>query len=277
MSPLSRNDLSIVLSPASAALLSSGTKLTLRGTEHAIFDRAVIPSANRGEMLWSGALEALGAALPRFARHGMQATVILSNHFVSYVLVPWYDNLSDEDEIAHAQHCFKELYGDTADGWEVRVSPNSAGLPALASAVDTRLLDELHGMLEGAGLSIKSIQPHLMAAFNCCRHSLQGRNAWFALLEPGNLCLGILQKGQFSWMRKMRIGNAWNEELSMHLEREAYLAEGGGVTNDVLLWAPQHENRDTPGLARWNIQYLRPSMKQGGHQMCDELRIGGIE
>ncbi len=277
MSPLSRNSLTIILSPGCAALQSTEKKLTLRGMAHTLLDRAVAHSASEGEMLWMGALEALGSVLPRFAMRGMHASVILSNHFVQYILVPWCDDLSDDDEIAHAQHCFRELYGDIADGWEVRVSPNSIGAPALASAVDGRLLGELRGMLVGAGLSVKSIRPHLMAAFNCCRDSLQGRNAWFALLEPGNLCLATLQGGQLSWLRKVRIGNAWHEELSRHLERETYLANNGAATNDVLLWAPQHEARSIPALARWNIQQLKPNPLRGRHPLCDELQMGGIE
>ncbi len=277
MSPLSRNELSIVFSPGSVALLSTGRKLTLRGAEHRTFDRVVIHPAGEGDALWGGALEALGPVLPRFAARGMQASVVLSNHFVQYLLVPWCDNLSDDEEIAHARHCFKEMYGDAADGWDVRVSPNSIGAPAMASAVDTRLLDELRGMLQGAGLNVASIRPHLMVAFNCCSQAFHGRNTWFALLEPGNLCLAFLQEGKFSWMRKIRIGGAWREELARHLEREAYLADGDVVTHDVLLWAPQHEVRDMPVLARWNIQHLQPPAKSGRHQMCDELRTGDIK
>ncbi len=277
MSLLSHNRLTIVLTPGRVALLSHGRRMTLRGVQHTVLDREHVASVAEGEMPWSGALQALGAALPRFARQDIQASVILANHFVDYTLVPWCDNLSDEDEIAHARHCFRQLYGDAAEGWEVRVSPNSTGAPALASAVDARLLEELRTLMHDARLGIESIQPHLMVAFNSCRDSLAGLDAWFALLEPGNLCLSIIQDGQFSWMRKMRIGKAWREELPRHLEREAYLAQGATAISDVLLWAPQHEDGDIPRHARWNIRHVRPGPKSGGLGVFDGLRKGGTE
>jgi hypothetical protein len=100
-----------------------------------------------------------------------------------------------------------------------------------------------------------------MTAYNSCRHSLQGRSAWVALLEPGNLCLALLQKGQLVWIRKLRIGEAWDEELPALLEREQLLADSEETMNEVLLWAPHLEDRDIPAVGRWNIRHLHPGME----------------
>jgi hypothetical protein len=222
------------------------------------------------DLPWSGALKTLTTALPFFARHNMKVTVILSNHFVHYLLVPWCDKLGGEkEEMAYARHCFGEVYGHAADAWELRLSPDKAGAPALASAVDNRLLDELRGLLATAGVNIKSIQPHLMAAHNICHANLQGRNAWLALLEPGNLCLAMLQQGQWTWMRKLHIGDVWHEELPAILEREECLAGAEAAVNDVLLWMPHlHEkqkvesNKNLVG-GRWQFEHLKASLKYG--------------
>lgn len=267
MSLLSHNDLNVTLLPEHVSLVSTRNRLTLHGVEKKITARTEIKATPGGDTLWSGAVSELSTALLDFQRNDMRANIVLSNYFVNYAIVPWCEGLSDADEIPYAQHCFRDMYGNAADGWEVRVSPNSTGAPALASAVDARLLEELRGVMERMHVSIRSIQPHMMAAFNCCQRALQGRDAWFALLEPGNLCLAAMRKGQFFRVRKMRIGSAWREELFRILERENYLACSEDVGEDVFLWAPQYEEADIsvdmPSGSKWDIQYLKPDSKYG--------------
>lgn len=265
MSLLSRNELDIVLCPERIALLHSERKLTLRGYRNDIHAERNIQceTAADAEMPWHNAIKTLGVTLPSLVQRKMSVNVTLSNHFMRYLLVPWFDNMSDEDELVFARHCFREMYGSAADSWSVRISPGKPGVAALASAVDTSLLEELHGLLEGMSLDIKSIQPHLMVAFNGCRARLEGRSAWIAFLEPGNLCLAALQKGQLVWIRKLRIGDAWQEELSAILEREAYLVEAEVAGDDVLLWAPHLADMEIPAEGRWKIQHLKPDMKPG--------------
>ena len=269
MSLLSHSELCIVIYPKQLVMLNATAKLTPRGLRRYVHATARIPcEAGGGDKPWSGAIGTLATALPSFARRNMKVTVILSNHFVHYALIPWCDKLNDEgEEMAYARHCFEEVYGDAADAWELRLNPDKAGVPALASAVDKELLDELRGLLGRAGVDIRSIQPHLMAAHNICHASLHGRSAWLALLEPGNLCLAMLQKGQWAWMRKMRIGEAWHEELPMILEREECLAGAGAAVGEVLMWAPHlHEKHlsdgsRTPAGGRWQFRHLKVSPK----------------
>jgi hypothetical protein len=272
VSLLSHSELCIVIYPEQLVLLNAAGKLTPRGIKRHVHAQANIPcsAASDGDMPWSGAIRTLATSLPFFAKRHMKVTVILSNQFMHYILVPWCDKLgSEKEEMAYARHCFVEVYGDIADAWELRLSPDKAGVPALASAVDKKLLDELRGLLGSAGVVIKSIQPHMMAAHNICHDSLSGRSAWLALLEPGNLCLAMLQKGQWAWMRKMRIGEAWHEELPMILEREECLVGAEAAVNEVLLWAPHlHEKQSLadsriPASRRWQFQHLKTSQKYG--------------
>lgn len=265
MSLLSRNELGIVLCPERIALLHTERKLTLRGYQSDVHAQRDIPceTAADAEMPWHNAVKTLEMTLPALIKCKMEVNVTLSNHFIRYLLVPWFDKMSDEEELVFAQHCFREMYGNASDSWSVRVSPGKPGVAALASAVDTSLLEELHGLLKGMSLDIMSIQPHLMVAFNGCRAKLKGRSAWVAFLEPGNLCLAALQKGQLVWIRKLRIGNAWQEELSAILEREAYLVDAEVAGDEVLLWAPHLADMDIPAKGRWKIQHLKPDIKPG--------------
>lgn len=265
MSLLSRNELGVVLYPEQIAFLHTGHKLTLRGRRTETRNDNVIPceTAVESEMPWQNAIRTLEAALPSIIQGKPAVSVTLSNHFMRYLLVPWLDNMSEEEEMAFARHCFRETYGNTADSWSVRISPGRAGVATLASAVDTRLLEELRESVIRLGLKIKSIQPHLMSAFNSCSRSLEGRSAWLALLEPGSLCLAALQKGQLSWIRTLRISDAWNEELSTILQREVYLADTGMDMEEVFLWAPHIEAMNIQSVGRWKFEQTQSSEKSG--------------
>src|SRR5512142_304750 len=89
VSLLSRNKLTIVLRPGQIGLQRSARKFTLRGSKLELLGQQIIAAETDGEAPWSGSLAALARALPGFVWKDMQATVVLSNHFVQYVLVPW--------------------------------------------------------------------------------------------------------------------------------------------------------------------------------------------
>lgn len=267
MSLLSRSELRIALHPERIELHRSGRKLTLQGYQRHVDDKAIIPCAPGADAArpWNSALQTLETNLPSFVEPGTEVSVILSNHFMHYLLVPWLSKLSDEEEMVFARHCFKEMYGSAAESWSVRTSPGPAGVATVASAVDTRLLEELRALLGRMGLDIKSIQPDLMEAYNNCQDVLEGRDAWIALLEPGSLCLAVLRKGQLTWIRNLRIGDVWHEELPTLLEREAYLADAEAAMDDVFLWAPYLESTEIPAVERWKIWHLQamPTLRRG--------------
>lgn len=265
MSLLSRNSLDIVLYPKQISLLRATRKLSLHGYETEVHARKLVDCETPadGEMPWHQSIRKLEMTLPAFVGFKSEVNVTLSNQFVQYLLVPWVDEMSDEEEMVFAQQCFRDIYGDAVDSWSVRVSPGRAGAASLACAVDTSLLDELRGSLKQMDLDIKSIQPYLMEVLNSCQSTLEGRSAWVALLEPGSLCLAVLRKGQLEWIRKLPVGEARGEELQAILQREAYLADIGMEVNEVLLWAPYLQQLDIQSAGRWKIMRLPSSNKFG--------------
>lgn len=279
MSLWSRNELDIALSPGRIEMLHVERKLTLRGYQSRVRTSETIPCEipAAGEPAWSGALRMLEMKLASSIKSKADVSVTLSNHFMHYMLVPWFDEMNDEEEMVFARHCFSDVYGSAADSWSVRISPGKAGDAALASAVDSRLLEELRGLFKKTGFTVKSIQPRLMAAFNSCQAGLRGRSAWVALLEPGNLCLAVLRQGKIVWIRKLRIGEAWQEELSTILEREAYLSDAEVVSNELFLWAPHLEDSEMPELGRWKIQNLDPSLEPDRLQVTGGLQTLAVE
>lgn len=264
MSPLLRDELRVLLGPDQVVLVRVGRELTSRGLKHRVLAKTVEECAAvaSGEVSWDAAIKMLEAKLPGLADRRMFATVILSNHFMRYVMVPWSEALSDEaEEMAVARHCFRQVYGDAAESWELRLSPEPAVARQLASAVDGRLLALLRGLFEQAGVTLKSVQPYLMAVYNNCRASLQERSAWLVLFEPGCLCLALMQQGRLASVRTMRIGSDWHDSLPLILEREACLAESDTASEAVFLWAPGLGNAALPASGRWQMHNLQPVLR----------------
>jgi hypothetical protein len=255
-----RDEHRIVLHPDRVVLARMKRELSRHGLKRHVQAIHELPCVPAGDDLpWSGALRVLEAALPEFSGRKSYATVVLSNQFIRYALIPWSDALIDaKEEMAYARHSFSEMYGQDSGTWELRVSPGRGCTAQMASAVDARLLGSLRESLGRFAVNLKSIQPHLMLACNACHASLRGRSAWLAVLEHGNLCLALLQKGRWSWVRSMRIGSHWHEELPRLLEREAFNANVDSDINDVLLWAPEHEEAPLVLGGRWKIQNLQP-------------------
>ena len=160
---------------------------------------------------WQDAVVRLGAlgGKPR-------ATVILSNHFVRYAIVPWSDALSGEaEEQAYVRHHFAKVHGERARGWALRWSDNGAGT-RLCSAIDAELLAELKRALP----RLASVQPYLMAAVNRCRKAIPKSGAWLALVEDARACVALHADGGWRSVTNMRA--SWLELL----ERERLRAHG---------------------------------------------------
>ena len=163
-----------------------------------------------GSEPWQGALAAL-AALDKKRR----ATVILSNHFVRYAIVPWSEGLDTAaEEEAYVRHHFARIHGERAKAWALRWSDN--GDTRLASAIDQALLDALKQALP----RLASVQPHLMAAINRCRKSIPKNGAWLALVEGERACIALHAGGR--WRSVQNARGAWLDLL----ERERHRAEG---------------------------------------------------
>lgn len=264
MLPLWCDELSVEMTPGKLVLVRFGWKFGGRGLVKYIAAKSVVdcPPAKNGEPSWTAAISTIKSMLPELALRKSVASIILSNHFVHYTLVPWSDTLnSAAEEQAYARHCFKQLYGADADNWELRLSPDRVEQPQIASAVDKQLLASLHDAFAQNGIKIKSIKPRLMAAYNNCRHALNSSSGWFALYEVGSLCLALLQDGNWCSVRTFRTGQDWRNTLLLLLERESFLSESALESNTVYLWAPELDAAALPKFDKWQIHILNPEVQ----------------
>lgn len=260
MSPWPRKELRVVMCPDRMTLLPVRRTLTLRGLRHSIHDPHTLsfPTATEAQP-WGPALLALETALQSVAKGPAAVRVVLSNRFVRYAVVPWRAGLANaQEDLSYARHCFTKVYGKAASQWEMRLSRQPAEMPRVASAVDPDLLEGLRSVCQRSGVSLRSIQPHLMAAFNGARGQLRQRSAWLALPEPGHLCLALLHNGHWLRVRNLRIEGAWREQLPPILEREAFLADDPAVPHEVYVGTLDAGDPVLPEVGPWQFHALTP-------------------
>lgn len=186
------------------------------------------------------------------------AMVILSNHFVRFLVLPWNEAmLSGAEKMALVQHRFDEVYGEASSSWDFRLSEGSFGSPSIACAIPQELLSQLKALFEASPLHLKFVQPYLMTAFNACRSELGNDASWFVLAERDNICVGLLQDGQWSSIRLRHIVTDWFEEAMLMLEREALLAAGGNKHNKVFVLAPEMAGMTSINREPWSISRLK--------------------
>ena len=184
---------------------------------------------------WHGALEALkGVGFPR-----SRVTVVLSNHFVRYALVPWSAALATPaEEQAYLRHHFAKIHGERAKGWLYRASEGRRGEPRLASAVDGDLVAAIKQIFAGSKAKLVSVQPALMHVFNGARAAVpHPAGAWLVIAEPDRACVALHANGAFR-----AVQNAKGEWRAL-LERERYRVDGD-TTRRVLLAGAEAPSND---------------------------------
>lgn len=155
----------------------------------------------------------------------MNATIILSNHYVRYTIIPWSIELKgDQERLALAQVCLERIYGDVVNRWSIKVSEARFGQPALVSAIDIELFEILHALGDSTKVKIKSIQPRLMHVINQYVTNIQEPSFRLAMLEPHHLCMLSVQDEVCVDVKSLRIGEDWERELDIALSRESVVA-----------------------------------------------------
>ncbi len=233
MSPLWRDDIRIQLSPLRVALMRMNRGVRPRCIGE--FDGRVM---NDNLMDWRPALAVMQSQITDAAWEGTNVRVVISDHWVRYAIVPWSNHIvTDEERLAYAASCLANVYGSVADQWRVRVSEGAPGQARITCAIREALLGEIRTTLDICRLSLVSMQPQLIAAYNTWRDRLPNANGWFVTIEEGSLAAARLVGGGWDRVYSARIGGDWMVELQ-RLKTFGRLAAQDGKNGRVYVDAP---------------------------------------
>lgn len=224
MSPSWRERVLAALTPRRVLLLRQGRGLAPRLTAR---EQRECAPADPGMPPWQPAVLALRTALNEPAWQNAELRLVLSNHFVHYLMVPWSTQLTKAaEQAALVRHHFSQVFGTAADSWEMRWSEGKPPAPCLACGVDKTLLAALRELAADPArrLRLGAVQPYLMAAYNRWRRQLDGRQDWLLLAEEGRICLGWFEDKDWAGVFCQQVGGDWENELPGLLERALLLA-----------------------------------------------------
>jgi hypothetical protein len=262
------DDLQISISPRHVGLIQLNRKLTFAGVKRQVVAKQNIDSdADIGVIGWDWALQQMDfllrdgrwlyPLLPQEVDDRPKVNLILSNHFVRYSLVPWSDLVSStEEKLAQARHYFQITYGAASASWVLRLSRSIAGSAQLASAVDEKLLKVCNEVVKRHGLRLVSVQPYLMSAFNKLKQQIKHADAWFALVEPGHICLTHMHQGCWIQVRAARLGIGW-EEFVRFIARESLVDDGEMKDEKQVLYVYAPHLGQIRSINGWEIHELK--------------------
>lgn len=212
-------------------------------------ERSLACAPESGQPPWLAALDTLDAMLVDAGTRAADVLVVLSNHFVRYVVMPWQPEVTGAREQAvAARHRFARIFGEGAQGWEIRYAETAYGKPGIACAIEAELLAGLGERLNRGALRLVAVQPLLMNAYNSLRRDLDPSGA-LAVIEPGRVCLSLFHESHWQHVVSRRTGGADPADV---IEQELALAapENSSAHLDILPIGTD---------ARWTKQESRPA------------------
>ena len=217
---------------------------------------------------WQAAVDALPQALAGIGRSLPAVTVVLSNHFVRYALLPWNAALRSESEwLGLARHRFVSVHGPAAEQWQIRVAHTGRERPRIASAIDTDLLHALKDRVKGHA-SLVSVQPYLMAAYNRLQPAIGESSCWLVIEEPGRLTLALIERGAWRTLRSRHKDEAWRATLPRLLDRESALVGVEEPCTEVVVCTHVPFDEEMHGVYRLRDLTFPAGADAGDHELA---------
>jgi hypothetical protein len=237
-----------------------------RGLRPAAYEKCVIDvDADFGHDPWQGAVQALRTQAESWHADAVDVSLVLSNHFVRYLLVPHAESAgSDEEKLALARFHFSKVHGDVAQDWDIRLSPASGSAPSVASAVDMTLITAIRTCLpEAAPAHLVSVQPWLMAALNTARGRIPQDGAWLLLIEDDRTCLALTDGNAIAAVRNVKGQYSEPQTWPDLIEREQLRIDLTKTPAQLLVQSANNVILPARAAGNWNVTSIEPRWPAG--------------
>ena len=253
-----REQLKVNLAPELVAVCRRSRGLRRRNTDVVVFPVA----QTNATVHWRDALATFAAAAEKTGWQGLDLEIVLSNHFVQYIALPWTEHLSAADAISYARHQLQVQYGPDAAVWAVSIGRGAIGLPRIVAAIEQSLLDELHAQAARSRLRLNSVRPLLDAACDALPERAVPATGWLAVVERGRLSVSRLERGQCVSVRSAAYSDDPACAMLTLLDQDA-MCTGAATTGATLfLQSAQVVNCDVLRNRGWQVLASEPVVLQ---------------
>ena len=227
---LIKDELWVFIHPQHMVLMRISRPLT-KGLKQQIVDKQLIDlpqniaDRSHESQDWKILTKHLKQALNDTKWQGTMPTVIVSNHFARYAVIPWNTELAVEAERqAYMQHCFNLVFGEPAKAWDLRMSEPDFGKPAIASAINLSLLHALHDVFAEADMALTAVYPQLMLAINQTLSELKmhkkALSFWLIAIQSERVSLMLLIDGGWRLVKNVAIEADISAQVTALIQRE---------------------------------------------------------
>lgn len=254
MSLWSRDHLRIALAPGGLALLRHNGQ-----PDKPLASKSVVSEGRD----WPSLMPLLEHELADPAWRASHVEVVLSNHYVRYVLTsPPGKALSRIEEDALVAASFREIYGNETANWRMRTQSQPPQFGLVGAAIDEALAVQLGSVFVRHQYANWALNPLATLA---AQRNPQRLADWWVLVEPGWACLFNAVGGYWRYLSSQPLDETWREHLPAMLEREARMA--GGAPGDqplrAIIQSVGAGNGALPTTPGWNWQ-MAPQRSEYG-------------
>jgi len=221
---------------------------------------AEVPPPAAGEADWQPVLVAAEALLKAGGKGGT-LQIVVADHLVRYVLLPWSEMLAGKQaRLGMARALLRNTLGERAATLDIALDRPAFGKNGVAAGIDRQLLVGLRAAARAQRLRLISLQPRLIAELAAQQKQLN--DGWLACLDLGWLTLAGVRDGEISSLRNHRASTA--EPAILAGELAGLLAAESATVNGkkVLISTSAVAAPKLPG--GWEIR-LVPAVGGGDH------------
>ena len=264
MSPLWRDEVAIYLAPRKLALVRRA-----RGPKPRIVaaTELAVPDGTVGDI--GPVIARLADVLTEPTWHGAAARAVVADPWARYGIVPWpATRLDATGRLSHARCVLGDTYGEAVADWTLTLADTPPGRSYVACAMPATLRRALEDALAPARLTLVSLQPQLVVAFNAWRHRLPADDAWFVSVDDGSLAAVHLSNGAWDRVHMVRLSPDWSVELERLQAFGRLTAAAGalGPSYRMFVDAPTWMRRSVAASA--GIEWLEEGDGAQAHQLA---------
>lgn len=254
MSRWSRDQLRIALVPNGVALLRH------RGQPGKPVASKSIACDTRD---WQSLMPLLERELAEPAWRAPRVEVVLSNHYVRYVITPPPGKaLNQSEEAALVDASFREIYGAETADWRIRVYSQPPEYGLVGAAIDESLAARLSEVFKyPADWKLRPL------ASLAAQHHSHPATDWWVLAEPGWMCLFHTVNGYWRYLSAQPVDAHWRSALPGMLDREARMAGSvppAGLAQTVLIQSMGMGSAPPPVASGWDWRITtQPNLEHG--------------
>jgi hypothetical protein len=233
VSPLWRDEIAIYLAPRRLALVRRA-----RGIEPRIVaaTELAISAGTYGDI--RPVFARLADVLSEPTWQGAAARTVVADTWARYGIVPWpATRLDAAGRLTHARYLLGDTYGEAVADWALTLADTPPGHSYVACAMPATLRSTLQETLAPARLTLVSLQPQLIVAFNAWRHRLPPDDTWFVSMDDGALSAVHVSNGAWDRVHMARLSPDWSVELE-RLQAFARLTRTAGAAGRMFVDAP---------------------------------------